>query len=37
VRPPPRQRLGRLLGDRRLADLLGEGRDDEVVEAIRRG
>jgi len=29
-------RLG-LLGDRRLADLLGEGRDDEVVEAIRRG
>jgi hypothetical protein len=29
-------RLG-LTGHRRLADLLVEGRDDEVVEAIRRG
>jgi hypothetical protein len=29
-------RLG-LLGDRTLADLLVEGRDDEVVEAVRRG
>jgi hypothetical protein len=29
-------RLG-LMGDRRLADVLVEGREDEVVEAIRRG